>query len=637
MTNKPVEKYKCLFSESNDNQRAIKKQNLSNKKRKERKRNKRTKQFNARLEANKKHIKNLSNNSMTTEQINLLGRGLKFIPTPLTKQTQIRRQLLQDFDQFARRMRLQYIFQGEDNEPHPFHVKSTWVPPIQPSVALESYLEKVKFQLAEIKFTKPKNNLPPVEREALKSLKRDKTINIRKADKGTVTVLMNKQDKINEAQIQLDNREHYRPLTEPMVQETHNRVLQLINVLHDHNHIDEMTKKWLCQTPNPPRVPVFYTLTKIHKATPVGRPIISGCDGPTEKLSAFIDKLLQPIAQKQQSYLKDTTDFIIFLEKIKVPKNTILVSMDVTSLYTNIPQEEGIETVCRAFDMFYNNEPPVSTRLINQALRLILQENSFQFMEGHYLQTHGTAMGTKMAVAFANIFMAKIETEILSKAKYRPIAFKRFIDDVFCLWNINREHIDQFIEQCNNHHPTIKFTAEISEQEITFLDTNVYKGLRFKTESILDVKTHFKPTETFQYTDFTSCHPPGVKKGFIKGEALRLLLTNSSRLNFEENIAKFKRNLIERGYPEILIQETLSEVKFENRNAALTQKPKENKRILPFVTQYQPSVPNLKQILMKNWHLIEQQPRLKEIFKEPPIISYKRGRSLKGILVRAKL
>ena len=318
---------------------------------------------------------------------------------------------------------------------------------------------------------------------------------------------MNKQDKINEAQIQLDNREHYRPLTEPMVQKTHNRVLQLISELHDHNHIDEMTKQWLCQTPNPPRVPIFYTLTKIHKPILVGRPIISGCDGPTEKLSAFIDKLLQPIAQKQQSYLKDTADSINYLEKIKVPKNTILVSVDVTSLYTNIQQEEGIETVCRAYDMFYNNEPPVPTRLINQALRLILQENSFQFIEGHYLQTHGTAMGTKMAVAFANIFMAKIETEILSKAKYRPITFKRFID-VFCLWNINREHIDQFIEQGNNHHPTIKFTAEISEQEITFLDTNVYKGLRFNTESILDVKTHFKPTETFQYTEFTSCHPP---------------------------------------------------------------------------------------------------------------------------------
>ena len=74
---------------------------------------------------------------------------------------------------------------------------------------------------------------------------------------------------------------------------------------------------------------------------------------------------------------------------------------------------------------------------------------------------------------------------------------------------------------------SIKFTAEISENEITFLDTVVFKGERFITESILDIKTHYKPTETFQYTHFTSCHNPGVKRGFIKGEAIRLLRTNS--------------------------------------------------------------------------------------------------------------
>jgi len=48
---------------------------------------------------------------------------------------------------------------------------------------------------------------------------------------------------------------------------------------------------------------VFYTLTKILKPTPVGRPIISGCDGLTERLSAFANKLLQPIAKEQESYL----------------------------------------------------------------------------------------------------------------------------------------------------------------------------------------------------------------------------------------------------------------------------------------------------------------------------------------------
>ena len=59
--------------------------------------------------------------------------------------------------------------------------------------------------------------------------------------------------------------------------------------------------------------------------------------------------------------------------------------------------------------------------------------------------------------------------------------------------------------------------------------------------------------------------------------------------------------------------------------------------IFPFVTQYQPSVPGLKNILVIHWHLIENQPLLRQIYKEPPIISYKRGRSLTDILVKAKL
>ena len=154
---------------------------------------------------------------------------------------------------------------------------------------------------------------------------------------------------------------------------------------------------------------------------------------------------------------------------------------------------------------------------------------------------------------------------------------------------------------------------------------------------MLDIRTHYKATETFQYTHFSSCHPPGVKRGFIKGEALRLLRTNSTKATFEEKIRHFESRLIERGYPKNLVQRTLSEVIFENRKQALQQKPHTNKTILPFVTQYQPSVTNLKQIRMKNWHLIERQSLLGEIYKEPPLISYKRGRSLKDILVRAKL
>ena len=171
----------------------------------------------------------------------------------------------------------------------------------------------------------------------------------KKADKGTSTVIMNKKDKIHEGQIQLDVEENYKALSSPMVSETYRRVTQLIKSLYHGKHIDAMTEKWLSLTQNPPRIPVFYTLTKIHKPNLVGRPIISGCEGPTERISSFLDYLLQPIAKAQQSYLKDTTDLINFIERTKVEENTVLVSMDVTSLETSISQEEGITTVCNAY------------------------------------------------------------------------------------------------------------------------------------------------------------------------------------------------------------------------------------------------------------------------------------------------
>lgn len=134
----------------------------------------------------------------------------------------------------------------------------------------------------------------------------------------------NTKDKILEEQVQLDNIKHYRPLLRPVVKDTSLRVQILVKELHQQNYIDDMTNKWLCLTPNPPCAPVLYTLTKYTNQ--LWRPQISGCDSSTERLSSFLGRLLQPTAQKQKSYLKDTTAFINLMEITKVPKNAILVA-----------------------------------------------------------------------------------------------------------------------------------------------------------------------------------------------------------------------------------------------------------------------------------------------------------------------
>ena len=86
---------------------------------------------------------------------------------------------------------------------------------------------------------------------------------------------------------------------------------------------------------------------------------------------------------------------------------------------------------------------------------------------------------------------------IIGKSKIKPLVWKRYIDEVFFLWDTNEGNIKEFVKRANNYHVTIKFTAEISDSEIAFLDTKVYKGERFNRDSTLDVQTHYKQTETF--------------------------------------------------------------------------------------------------------------------------------------------
>ena len=104
----------------------------------------------------------------------------------------------------------------------------------------------------------------------------------------------------------------------------------------------------------------------------------------------------------------------------------------------------------------------------------------------------------------------------LCSATLKPLTWKRYIDNVFSLWHINKEEIDTFIELAHNYYPTIKFTSEISDTEIPFLDSCVYKGERFKKESTLGVRTHFKRIETFQYIHVTSCYLQASGKALSK-------------------------------------------------------------------------------------------------------------------------
>ena len=128
---------------------------------------------------------------------------------------------------------------------------------------------------------------------------------------------------------------------------------------------------------------------------PPGRPIISDCDSESYKVAEYIDHFLQEISQKHPSYIKDTYDFLSKLRTAKVQPHTLLITLDVESMYTNIDNEKGLEAVRNIFQA--NPSPRRSDKHVLELLELSLKNNDFEFNNETFLQISGTAMGKKFA------------------------------------------------------------------------------------------------------------------------------------------------------------------------------------------------------------------------------------------------
>ena len=171
-----------------------------------------------------------------------------------------------------------------------------------------------------------------------------------------------------------------------------------------------------------------------------------------------------------------------------------MVTIDVKSLYTSIPHSDGIKACLEALhssvDSFSDRPDP---SVLSCLLEVVLKNNIFEFDGKVFKQLQGTAMGTKLAPAYANIFMGSLENSILSPAPLRPSYYRRFIDDIFILWPHSEADLKIFLLHMNSFHPSIKFTSEFDTNRITFLDVNVYKGPNFLSTKKLDIEHTSNP------------------------------------------------------------------------------------------------------------------------------------------------
>ena len=132
--------------------------------------------------------------------------------------------------------------------------------------------------------------------------------------------------------------------------------------------------------------------------------------------------------------MQDTTDFLSKLSRLNnLPDNTILVTFNVTALYSNIPHIDDIGSCKKHIDRRVLST--TSSEDICQLIKFIFENNVISFNDEYFSQECGTAMGTRMAPCYANIFMAQLAKNFLSGYPYKPLANYRYIDDIFIIWS----------------------------------------------------------------------------------------------------------------------------------------------------------------------------------------------------------
>ena len=313
-------------------------------------------------------------------------------------------------------------------------------------------------------------------------------------------------------------------------------------------------------------------------------------------------------------------------------------TMDVSSLYTNIEHEEGADACFEMLEKRINKTVPSS--LLKKLILLVLQSNIFRFNEKLYKQIKGTAMGTPMAVNYANIFLDNFENKMLDeyqrKKKVRPIVWWRYIDDVFLIWHDDEESLKDFLKFCDEYSANhkmkskIKFETNYSRESVNFLDVNI-KLLNGK----ISTSVYSKPTDSHLYLNKKSCHPTHVIENLPKGQFIRIRRICSDIADYDSNANTMKKHFQLRGYDEKRLSKTIETVRKMERDDLLKDKVKDIKddgRIL--VLTWHPSLKKASSVLSQNHSILANDIRLNNIFKEKSIVAYRRRKNLKNFLCR---
>ena len=619
---------------------------------------------------------NYSHIKLTAAMQSVLNRGFKFAVLPLKLDIA---QVLTDFRRFERTMLWkEFWFGREPNEPYipPMFKKRKQNFPRNHTAprGLRDCLAAVRSEIADPKNRrKVANNISDDEKEALHQLiklQKERKIVIKPCDKGAGIIILNFEEYLRAALDHLEattatGERYYKSVNDSVLKEAKKKITTLVQEAHDNEIISK--DEYSAMLPPEADMPVpgrFYCTFKVHKEhehgkAPPPRGIVS-CSGTlTENIALFVEHHIKEAGKSHETFLEDTPHFLRLIEEVNagedLPNNAMLVVIDVIGLYDNIPPSEGVKCVEESLNE--NMTSTVPPQFITRLMQVILEYSVFEFDGKKYQQQFGTSMGSKPAPPYANIFMArKVDSKIKEIArKYMEngniaIRFlKRFLDDIFLIFFGSLMKLHEFFLEINKIHPTIKFTMShttpISEQQdpscpctprdsIPYLDTScTIKQGKIVTD------LYRKPTDQNQYLLTSSCHPIECLDSIPFSLSLRINRVCMEEDTRDMRFQELKEMLLDRDYTPGIINAAISKARAIPRHVALRRVPRQDINSRPvFVVRYDPRLPSIPNITSRHWRsMVSENNYLKEVFPEPPLVSYKRQTNIRETLVRAKV
>lgn len=379
---------------------------------------------------------------------------------------------------------------------------------------------------------------------------------LRKTDKSKVFHLGNAHDYEEKVRQYMTKTDAYESLgdknpLQDLILQTNSMLKGLLNG----SHIDLRLYNKLQVDANKAELAHLYFLPKAHKPGTPLRPIVAGLKSPTIKISKWLDSILRPLFDQMSAdtSILNGVHLISILEKWstrKLSKNTLFLTMDVSDLYTMVPQEGGIQAIKKMLRTFQIDQiQGIKASTILLLARFVMRNNYFIYGNCYYKQIRGGAMGSPLTLTISNAYMFFFQTPITKWVSHREGVFCRYIDDIFITADAPKDLLEGLVRHWNRIDENIKLSAEISHS-VNFLDVAVEN-----IDGQLKTSVFHKPSHEPYFLPFDSTHAKFIKRNIPYGAIIRAIRYSSNIVSFNREETHITMALLLNGYPLKVIQE----------------------------------------------------------------------------------